>query len=42
VARRRRAACDFDVPEHNEGVLWAVNNPFIGSQASTKIYTAII
>ncbi|MEU4390759.1 hypothetical protein [Kribbella sp. NPDC023855] len=34
--------CDFDVPENNEGVLWAVNNPFIGSQASTKIYTTII
>ncbi|HEY9334201.1 MAG TPA: hypothetical protein VIQ79_07270 [Kribbella sp.] len=34
--------CDFDVPEYSAGVLWAVNNPFIGSQASTKIQTTII
>lgn len=34
--------CNFDVPEHHDGVLWAVNNPFIGNQASTKIATTII
>jgi hypothetical protein len=34
--------CDFDVPENQEGVLWAVNNPFVGNQASTKIWTTII
>ena len=34
--------CDFDVPENREGVLWAVNNPFIGAQGSTKIWTTII
>jgi hypothetical protein len=34
--------CDFDVPEYQKGVLWAVNNPFIGSQASTTIWTSII
>ncbi|WP_084598719.1 hypothetical protein [Actinoplanes subtropicus] len=32
--------CDFDVPEYESGLLWAVNNPFIGSQASTAIYTS--
>jgi hypothetical protein len=34
--------CNFDVPEYQEGLLWAVNNPFVGSEASTKIYTSII
>ncbi|GAB3948276.1 hypothetical protein GCM10029976_079110 [Kribbella albertanoniae] len=33
--------CDFDVPENREGLLWAVNNPFIGAQGSTKIWTTI-
>nr|WP_203590318.1 hypothetical protein [Streptomyces sp. SID13031] len=33
--------CDFDVPENNEGLLWAVNNPFLGAEASTKIWTSI-
>jgi hypothetical protein len=33
--------CDFDVPENDEGLLWAVNNPFVGAQASTKIWTTI-
>ncbi|MFC4110360.1 hypothetical protein [Micromonospora zhanjiangensis] len=32
--------CNFDVPEYESGLLWAVNNPFVGSQASTKIYTS--
>ncbi|MBQ0865842.1 hypothetical protein ACH4RA_26580 [Streptomyces smyrnaeus] len=32
--------CDFDVPEYQDGRLWAVNNPFIGSQSYTKIYTS--
>lgn len=32
--------CDFDVPEYEEGLLWAVNNPFIGNESSTKIYTS--
>ncbi|GLW30479.1 hypothetical protein Areg01_34190 [Actinoplanes regularis] len=31
--------CDFDVPEYQDGLLWAVNNPFIGSQGSVKINT---
>ncbi|MFE3328514.1 hypothetical protein [Streptomyces sp. NPDC059176] len=31
--------CDFDVPENQKGLLWAVNNPFIGSQAYTEIWT---
>jgi hypothetical protein len=34
--------CDFDVPEYAKGVLWAVNNPFVGSSASTTIWTSII
>jgi len=34
--------CDFDVPENSSGLLWAVNNPFVGSQASTKIWTTLI
>lgn len=34
--------CNFDVPEGNEGLLWAANNPFVGSQSSTKIWTTII
>ncbi|GAA0622300.1 hypothetical protein GCM10009534_67110 [Kribbella sandramycini] len=34
--------CNFDVPEHSEGLLWAVNNPFVGAQGSVKIYTTII
>ncbi|GAB3939654.1 hypothetical protein [Micromonospora vulcania] len=32
--------CNFDVPEYDEGLLWAVNNPFIGNQSSTEIYTS--
>ncbi|GAA2270478.1 hypothetical protein GCM10010402_28280 [Actinomadura luteofluorescens] len=32
--------CDFDVPEYQNGYLWAVDNPFVGSQAYTKIYTS--
>ncbi|GAA3130296.1 hypothetical protein JOF29_007177 [Kribbella aluminosa] len=31
--------CDFDVPEFNAGLLWAVDEPWIGAQASTKINT---
>jgi hypothetical protein len=34
--------CNFDVPENDKGLLWAVNNPFVGAQASTTIYTTII
>ncbi|MEV6412074.1 hypothetical protein [Kribbella sp. NPDC051718] len=34
--------CDFDVPENDEGLLWAANNPFVGAEASTKIWTTII
>lgn len=34
--------CNFDLPEYQEGLLWAVNQPFIGAQASTKIWTTII
>jgi len=34
--------CNFDVPEGREGLLWAANKPFVGSQASTKIWTTII
>lgn len=34
--------CNFDVPEYQTGDLWAVNNPFIGSQASTPIQTSDI
>ena len=33
--------CDFDVPENQKGELWAVNNPFIGSQAYTTIWTSV-
>jgi len=33
--------CDFDVPEYQKGELWVVNNPWIGSQASTTIWTTI-
>ena len=32
--------CNFNVPEYNEGLLWAVNNPFIGNESSTEIYTS--
>jgi hypothetical protein len=32
--------CNFDVPEYQKGELWAVNNPFVGSQAYTDIYTS--
>lgn len=32
--------CNFDVPEYDKGLLWAVNNPFVGSQSSTEIYTS--
>lgn len=32
--------CNFDVPEYDEGLLWAVNNPFIGNESSTEIYTS--
>jgi hypothetical protein len=32
--------CDFDVPESRWGKLWAVNNPFIGSQSYTEIWTS--
>ncbi|WP_327324243.1 hypothetical protein OG735_18230 [Streptomyces sp. NBC_01210] len=32
--------CNFDVPENQKGELWAVNNPFIGSQAYTEILTS--
>ncbi|MGC5311818.1 hypothetical protein [Micromonospora zamorensis] len=32
--------CDFDVPEYQNAELWAVNNPFIGNQASMDIYTS--
>jgi hypothetical protein len=34
--------CNFDVPEYQDGELWAVNNPFIGSQTYTDIYTSNI
>ncbi|MBO8191613.1 hypothetical protein ITI46_07930 [Streptomyces oryzae] len=34
--------CSFDVPEHQYADLWAVNKPFIGSQASTEVYTSPI
>jgi hypothetical protein len=34
--------CDFDVPEYQHADLWAVNKPFVGSQASTEIYTSPI
>ncbi|WP_281900923.1 hypothetical protein [Phytohabitans aurantiacus] len=34
--------CDFDVPEYQDAELWAVNNPFIGSQAYTDINTGNI
>lgn len=34
--------CDFDVPENSKGVLWAVNNPFIGNSSNTTIWTTII
>ncbi|MEU4602503.1 hypothetical protein AB0F43_05950 [Kribbella sp. NPDC023972] len=37
-----RDSCDFDVPEYAKGVLWAVNNPFIGNSAGTTIWTSII
>ncbi|MFI5732154.1 hypothetical protein ACIA49_18665 [Kribbella sp. NPDC051587] len=33
--------CNFDVPENSEGLLWAANKPFVGSQSSTKIWTTI-
>jgi hypothetical protein len=32
--------CDFDVPEYEHGELWAVNNPFVGNEAETDIYTS--
>jgi len=32
--------CDFDVPEYDDGELWAVNNPFVGNSAETDIYTS--
>ncbi|MFG2476352.1 hypothetical protein [Streptomyces fagopyri] len=32
--------CNFDVPENQKGELWAVSNPFIGSQAYTEIWTS--
>ncbi|WP_329525104.1 hypothetical protein [Streptomyces sp. NBC_01462] len=32
--------CNFDVPENQKGELWAVSNPFIGSQAYTDIWTS--
>ena len=31
--------CDFDVPEYAKGLLYAVNNPFIGNSNSTTIWT---
>jgi len=34
--------CNFDVPEYDDGLLWAVNNPFVGAEASTKINTGNI
>ncbi|TDD58780.1 hypothetical protein E1263_17875 [Kribbella antibiotica] len=34
--------CDFDVPENREGLLWAVNKPFVGNETSTKIWTTLI
>lgn len=34
--------CNFDVPEYEDGLLWAVNNPYLGSQKSTDIYTSNI
>ncbi|WP_344587287.1 hypothetical protein [Actinomadura vinacea] len=34
--------CNFNVPEYNKGVLWAVNKPFVGNSASTTIWTSII
>jgi hypothetical protein len=33
--------CDFDVPENQKGTLWVVNNPWIGAQSSTPIWTTI-
>ncbi|MFI5924696.1 hypothetical protein ACIA3K_01820 [Micromonospora sp. NPDC051543] len=27
-------------PNDDPGLLWAVNNPFIGNESSTKIYTS--
>ncbi|MET9121035.1 MULTISPECIES: hypothetical protein [unclassified Streptomyces] len=32
--------CNFDVPEYQKGELWAVSNPFVGSQAYTDIWTS--
>lgn len=34
--------CNFNVPEGNSGLLWAANNPFVGAQASVKIFTQLI
>ncbi|MFC7534549.1 hypothetical protein [Actinoplanes sp. GCM10030250] len=33
-------SCNFNVPEYEAGTLWAVNNPFIGNEASTEINTS--
>ncbi|MFF5076059.1 hypothetical protein ACFY36_03340 [Actinoplanes sp. NPDC000266] len=32
--------CNFDVPEYEEGLLWAANNPYVGNEASIEIYTS--
>ncbi|MEU3191486.1 hypothetical protein ABZ686_12770 [Streptomyces sp. NPDC006992] len=34
--------CSFNVPEYEWADLWAVNKPFIGSQAYTGVYTSPI
>ncbi|NSC25561.1 hypothetical protein FM076_32185 [Streptomyces albus subsp. chlorinus] len=34
--------CSFDVPEYQYADLWAVNKPFVGNQAYTKVYTSPI
>ena len=34
--------CNFNVPEYEDGLLWAVNNPFAGNDAYTEIYTSTI
>lgn len=34
--------CSFNVPEYEYADLWAVNQPFIGSQSYIKVYTSPI
>ena len=32
--------CNFNVPENQDGELWAADNPFVGSSSEVDIYTS--